>query len=129
MCLIFFKQKTASEVRISYWSSDVCSSDLTTRGSSSPPEGRHHCTSAASAVRRRRPTAQDQVHHGHDDGPVDAAVALEEVPEQHRYDQLGDGHVRVQLGAPLPALDGGGDDLFADPGTVGAGRPAPLPPP
>src|SRR3546814_7147886 len=24
----FFKQKTADEVRISYWSSDVCSSDL-----------------------------------------------------------------------------------------------------
>src|SRR3546814_8777014 len=30
MCLIsfFFKQKPASEMRISYWSSDVCSSDL-----------------------------------------------------------------------------------------------------
>src|SRR3546814_6738333 len=25
---VFFKQKTAYEVRISYWSSDVCSSDL-----------------------------------------------------------------------------------------------------
>src|SRR3546814_8812090 len=25
----FFKQKTAYEMRISYWSSDVCSSDLT----------------------------------------------------------------------------------------------------
>src|SRR3546814_3763933 len=29
MCLIFFfKQKTADDMRISYWSSDVCSSDL-----------------------------------------------------------------------------------------------------
>src|SRR3546814_5322058 len=27
-CLVFFKQKTAYEVRISDWSSDVCSSDL-----------------------------------------------------------------------------------------------------
>src|SRR3546814_5702200 len=26
--IFFFKQKTAYEVRISYWSSDVCSSDL-----------------------------------------------------------------------------------------------------
>src|SRR3546814_4945374 len=26
--LFFFKQKTAYEMRISYWSSDVCSSDL-----------------------------------------------------------------------------------------------------
>src|SRR3546814_9676279 len=28
VCLFFFKQKTAYEVRISDWSSDVCSSDL-----------------------------------------------------------------------------------------------------
>src|SRR3546814_10705025 len=27
-CLFFFKQKTAYELRISDWSSDVCSSDL-----------------------------------------------------------------------------------------------------
>src|SRR3546814_6399721 len=29
MCCFFFKQKTAYEMRISDWSSDVCSSDLT----------------------------------------------------------------------------------------------------
>src|SRR3546814_122096 len=28
-CFVFFKQKTAYEMRISDWSSDVCSSDLT----------------------------------------------------------------------------------------------------
>src|SRR3546814_13768991 len=28
MCVFFFKQKTAYEIRISDWSSDVCSSDL-----------------------------------------------------------------------------------------------------
>src|SRR3546814_6490225 len=28
MCFFFFKQKTADEMRISDWSSDVCSSDL-----------------------------------------------------------------------------------------------------
>src|SRR3546814_5804696 len=31
MIIFFFKQKTAYEMRISDWSSDVCSSDLTTR--------------------------------------------------------------------------------------------------
>src|SRR3546814_8707665 len=31
-CVFFFKQKTAYEVRISDWSSDVCSSDLRPRG-------------------------------------------------------------------------------------------------
>src|SRR3546814_6374435 len=29
VCFVFFKQKTAYEMRISDWSSDVCSSDLT----------------------------------------------------------------------------------------------------
>src|SRR3546814_5146181 len=31
-CFCFFKQKTAYEMRISDWSSDVCSSDLVTFG-------------------------------------------------------------------------------------------------
>src|SRR3546814_18673832 len=31
LCVFFFKQKTAYEMRISDWSSDVCSSDLATR--------------------------------------------------------------------------------------------------
>src|SRR3546814_3083923 len=31
MCFFFFMQKTAYEMRISDWSSDVCSSDLTIR--------------------------------------------------------------------------------------------------
>src|SRR3546814_9247096 len=31
-CFFFFKQKTAYEMRISDWSSDVCSSDLSTPG-------------------------------------------------------------------------------------------------
>src|SRR3546814_8736808 len=29
LCIVFFKRKTAYEMRISDWSSDVCSSDLT----------------------------------------------------------------------------------------------------
>src|SRR3546814_9569402 len=32
-CFFFFKQKTAYEMRISDWSSDVCSSDLESQGS------------------------------------------------------------------------------------------------
>src|SRR3546814_10734914 len=35
----FFKQKTAYEMRISDWSSDVCSSDLAARGGDSPGAG------------------------------------------------------------------------------------------
>src|SRR3546814_9661262 len=32
LCFFFFKQKTAYEMRISDWSSDVCSSDLSRDG-------------------------------------------------------------------------------------------------
>src|SRR3546814_1726190 len=39
-CVFFFKQKTAYEMRISDWSSDVCSSDLSLRGLS-PEQVRH----------------------------------------------------------------------------------------
>src|SRR3546814_1909707 len=41
-CVFFFKQKTAYELRISDWSSDVCSSDLTVllymKGSPNAPQ-------------------------------------------------------------------------------------------
>src|SRR3546814_2011582 len=37
-CFFFFKQKTAYEMRISDWSSDVCSSDL--GGTAGPARGR-----------------------------------------------------------------------------------------
>src|SRR3546814_15149164 len=40
MCVFFFKQKTAYEMRISDWSSDVCSSDLHTRNAR---RSRHEC--------------------------------------------------------------------------------------
>src|SRR3546814_7271472 len=35
-CIFFFKQKTAYELRISDWSSDVCSSDLLKRAQAAP---------------------------------------------------------------------------------------------
>src|SRR3546814_9156242 len=47
-CFFFFKQKTAYEMRISDWSSDVCSSDLEAAaperllGGVAPPQGEHH---------------------------------------------------------------------------------------
>src|SRR3546814_5105372 len=41
-CFFFFKQKTAYEMRISDWSSDVCSSDLLRKASS-----RRRCASVS----------------------------------------------------------------------------------
>src|SRR3546814_3842139 len=39
-CIFFFKQKTAYEMRISDWSSDVCSSDLRFEFLLAAPDGR-----------------------------------------------------------------------------------------
>src|SRR3546814_15207816 len=43
-CIFFFKQKTAYEMRISDWSSDVCSSDLFTETSLPAGLRKDHCT-------------------------------------------------------------------------------------
>src|SRR3546814_19453040 len=61
-CSFFFKQKTAYEMRISDWSSDVCSSDLVrmmaenahARGEScSRTTSTRHCRASVSQYRRR----------------------------------------------------------------------------
>src|SRR3546814_7682400 len=49
--IFFFKQKTAYELRISDWSSDVCSSDLIKVDNADP-------LAAVSAVRRAAPSAK-----------------------------------------------------------------------
>src|SRR3546814_2915139 len=48
--VFFFKQKTAYEMRISDWSSDVCSSDLRSSGNtmSGPPDRRNSCAACIS---------------------------------------------------------------------------------
>src|SRR3546814_6723629 len=50
----FFKQKTAYEMRISDWSSDVCSSDLLPRLVPAFAEGRLHRLSRSGLFGRRR---------------------------------------------------------------------------
>src|SRR3546814_18365763 len=51
--IFFFKQKTAYEMRISDWSSDVCSSDLTT-----PPPPAPKTESAGSTKSTERPDSE-----------------------------------------------------------------------
>src|SRR3546814_10720418 len=55
VCVFFFKQKTAYEMRISDWSSDVCSSDLRPPGAD-----------LSTAVRREYPAPEQgrQIGHG-----------------------------------------------------------------
>src|SRR3546814_5028057 len=57
-CFFFFKQKTAYEMRISDWSSDVCSSDLEAAEEHELDEGDAPCRSQ---LHERR---QDRKAHG-----------------------------------------------------------------
>src|SRR3546814_12490207 len=55
MCFFFFfKQKTAYEMRISDWSSDVCSSDLTKRIEIDPCRGRNRNAAEVASLRHKR---------------------------------------------------------------------------
>src|SRR3546814_7128347 len=83
----YFKQKTAYDMRISDWSSDVCSSDL---GS---------------------PAAFGEVRGKSAERPVDPAVYLEDGDLQHNAEHHGGGDLRV-LVRDLAARDGRLDDAL-----------------
>src|SRR3546814_12133792 len=81
----FFKQKTAYEMRISDWSSDVCSSDLT-RGDGeandlAPPPHRWQYR------RRRRPGRRRLDHHGGDRLGRRIGGAAEKEPDGTDHDR------------------------------------------
>src|SRR3546814_5167671 len=62
MCFFFFKQKTAYEVRISDWSSDVCSSDLDVSYETIRRWVLKFGPAFARRLRQRRPPASSQWH-------------------------------------------------------------------
>src|SRR3546814_4599728 len=66
LCFFFFKQKTAYEMRISDWSSDVCSSDLeATRKQATTLGGLPRATAKRRADfgARRRPASVTMLRH------------------------------------------------------------------
>src|SRR3546814_3627447 len=63
LCFFFFKQKTAYEMRISDWSSDVCSSDL--QGPMIAEPGEHDARI-------------DEMRRGPDLGPLVAVVVIDQ---------------------------------------------------
>src|SRR3546814_7523014 len=71
-CLVVFKQKTAYEMRIGDWSSDVCSSDL-------PPLGAHGAVEGAwfGRVRLLHQSRQPQGRRAGCEPAGRAAVSLE----------------------------------------------------
>src|SRR3546814_10709728 len=70
VCFVFFKQKTAYEMRISDWSSDVCSSDL--------GPGGHPALAmcAANAVAVPDPAGNRKLDKSKATGRIDGMVAL-----------------------------------------------------
>src|SRR3546814_778499 len=61
-CFFFFKQKTAYEMRISDWSSDVCSSDLHSDaivGTDTAITNFSHCDVADAEIEKARETADE----------------------------------------------------------------------
>src|SRR3546814_16688059 len=70
--VFFFKQKTAYELRISDWSSDVCSSDLKLRHA------------RRQAVVERRAAIDDRIVQGHTKTGVPEAVLKREFPAVDR---------------------------------------------
>src|SRR3546814_2039838 len=73
-CLFFFfKQKTAYELRISDWSSDVCSSDLIDNGAGSITKPGIHQRAAHFECAARRVSDEVGVRLGKERGENDAA--------------------------------------------------------
>src|SRR3546814_20302951 len=68
LCVFFFKQKTAYEMRISDWSSDVCSSDLALRWFSGRNRGRlpWHVTIAPQPFEALAELGKSQLDQGRD---------------------------------------------------------------
>src|SRR3546814_12834267 len=87
----FFKQKTAYERRISDWSSDVGSSDLTLAAT-------YGCMGALAALHQRGKTGEGQI--------VDSALyeAVLQVMESTVSDYSASGTKRRRTGSALPAI-------------------------
>src|SRR3546814_2945530 len=74
-CFFFFKQKTAYEMRISDWSSDVCSSDLFDRDIHADEAGDARQDGADDEAGRRN-RAEEQADENGDDDADDGDGAI-----------------------------------------------------
>src|SRR3546814_1046177 len=86
-CFFFFKQKTAYELGISYWSSYVCSSDL--------QGGIGQAFLKTDALRRQRRMAAQGIEFAKVLGCDPAAFVRQPVKSQSR-DHVGTGAIEIQ---------------------------------
>src|SRR3546814_5401707 len=87
--MFFFKQKTAYDMRISDWSSDVCSSDLPLTVRAEPPtaDGRP-CARVRMIPERKHSNLGDNVHGAVTLALVDIALFA----ASHQFGSLNAGH-------------------------------------
>src|SRR3546814_5871599 len=128
--IFFFKQKTAYEMRISDWSSDVCSSDLTghallqgnvspgsiaalrrgaARAESRKAADRRACLLAHELVAR---AADEEEEHEHD-GCIEIGMrsVIDRIVETHAEgEQHADGDRHIHVGAPMAERVPGGTE-------------------
>src|SRR3546814_20480533 len=85
-CVFFFRQKTAYEVRISDWSSDVCSSDLQARRVLDRLLDRLQERHRLAAVDQPMVIAEREIHHraDHDLAVADGRAILDAVEAETR---------------------------------------------
>src|SRR3546814_7514660 len=96
----FFKQKTAYELRISDWSSDVCSSDLRPQApaATARPAARSRLHLFAAQVPQvvAEHAAGDHAHHQHLEHEAHAQLAAEQVVDRSETRRVGNGCVSTR---------------------------------
>src|SRR3546814_10894744 len=114
--VVFFKQKTAYEMRISDWSSDVCSSDLEQAEQRIDERGDQRRAEADLIGRdgARRETGSDEI------GPPHAGGAQEDAAQRDKYDQRQPGDRQPHRQAE------NGDDRCRPDASVGGGGIGPM---
>src|SRR3546814_9076024 len=101
--MFFFKQKTAYEMRISDWSSDVCSSDLAAFAETAKLALRH-----LDLIQGDEP-----LEEGSEDGGDDEQAEAEEAPDQQDSEDGGSGESQVDARAEMDGEQA--DDGDTDP--------------
>src|SRR3546814_18296434 len=102
MCFFFFKQKTAYEMRISDWSSDVCSSDLLSANPESVRGALEHGVAAATILPAKAPAHRhDQLRIAFDGAAVIFNDESERVSQEGGIEAF-HRHARARAREPLP---------------------------
>src|SRR3546814_6674803 len=101
-CVFFFKQKTAYEMRISDWSSDVCSSDLSAQTPGSIIPNRRHrlielMRDCRAELRHRSIARQDMNLFRPPSGIAFGFDPFGNVPEVRQNTQLGSASCRARV--------------------------------